>query len=125
MASERAVPDLRVLLGEISSEWEQILKRLAAADQGLKIVGQVNDSLRLLLEARTLQADVVVLSQLPDGSEPGICSHLVLELPNVIVVLVPASSAAHSLIRMVLYREQLPASGTALYSAIRGGVALL
>jgi AmiR/NasT family two-component response regulator len=124
VTSLRAVPDLRVLLGEISSEWEQTIQRLAAADQGLKIVGQVNDPLRLLLEAKTLRADVVVVSQLPDGSEPGICSHLVLELPNVIVVLVPASPGNHGLIRMVLFRELLPASDVALYSAIRGGVAL-
>jgi hypothetical protein len=123
VASQQAVPDLRVLLGEISSKWEQTIRRLATADPGLKIVGHVSDPLRLLLEAKTLGADVVVLSQLTDGSEPGICSHLLLELPNVIVVLVP-TAATNVLIRMVLYRELLPASDTALYSAIRGGVAL-
>jgi DNA-binding NarL/FixJ family response regulator len=107
-------------LGEINSEWASLVKRLAAADQGIKIVGQVKDPLYLLLQVKTLNVDVVVISQLPDGGEPGICSHLVLEVPNVTIVLVPTSAAPAMLTRMVLYRDQLPASEKALYAAIRG-----
>jgi DNA-binding NarL/FixJ family response regulator len=114
------MPGLRILLGEINSEWASLVKRLAAADQGIKIVGQVKHPLDLLLQAKTLNVDVVVISQLPDGGEPGICSHLVLEVPNVTIVLVPTSAAPAMLIRMVLYRDQLPASEKALYAAIRG-----
>jgi DNA-binding NarL/FixJ family response regulator len=107
-------------LGETNSEWASLVKRLAAADQGIKIVGQVKDPLYLLLQVKTLNVDVVVISQLPDGGEPGICSHLVLEDPNVTIVLVPNSAAPAMLTRMVLYRDQLPASEKALYAAIRG-----
>jgi hypothetical protein len=113
-------PGLRILLGEINSEWASLVKRLAAADQGIKIVSQVKDPLYLLLQVKTLNVDVVVISQLPDGGEPGICSHLVLEVPNVTIVLVPTSAAPAMLTRMILYRDQLPASEKALYAAIRG-----
>jgi hypothetical protein len=113
-------PGLRILLGEINSEWASLVKRLAAADQGIKIVGQVKDPLYLLLQVKTLNVDVVVISQLPDGGEPGICSHLVLEVPNVTIVLVPNSAAPAMLTRMILYKDQLPASEKALYAAIRG-----
>lgn len=119
MVSQKS-PVLRILLGEINSEWAYLLKRLAAVDPGIKIVGQVKDPLHLLLQAKTLNADVVVISQLLDGEEPGICSHLVLELPNVVIVLVPVSTAPAMLTRMVLYKDQLPASDKALYAAIRG-----
>jgi len=113
------LPGLRILLGEINSEWAYLLKRLAAVDPGIKIVGQVKDPLDLLLQAKTLNADVVVVSQLLDGGEPGICSHLVLELPNVVIVLVPVAAAPTMLTRMVLYKDQLPASENSLYAAIR------
>lgn len=115
------MPNLKVLLGAVSSEWDLALKRLAAADQGLKIVGQVADPVRLLLQAQALSADVIILSQLPDGSEPGVCSHLLLELPNVPILLLPASIGSALLTRTVLRREQLPATERALYSALRGG----
>lgn len=114
------MPSLRILLGEINSEWASLVKRLAAADQEIKIVGQVKAPLDLLLQAKMLNVDVVVISQLPDGEEPGICSHLVLEVPNVIIVLVPSSAAPAMLNRTVLYKDQLPASEQALYAAIRG-----
>jgi chemotaxis response regulator CheB len=115
----KTVPKRRVLLGELNSEWAHIVKQLASAHEEIRIVGEALDPLHLLLEAKNLNPDVVVLSELPGGGEPGICSHLVLELPNLIVVLVPVS-ANRLLTRMVLYRDHQPASGSGLYAAIRG-----
>ncbi len=71
------------MLGNISPEWSRLLIDLADFDDELEILGATKDLVGLLVELEELKADVVVRWQLQDGSEPGICSHLVLEHPNV------------------------------------------
>lgn len=83
------MPTARILLGPISPEWNRFLIQLAASDHELEIVGATDDLVDLLVEVQTLDAHVVVLTQLPNGNEPGICSHLVLEHPNLRVLLLP------------------------------------
>lgn len=98
------MPSARILLGPIAPEWNRFLTGLAASDHELQIVGVAEDLVDLLVEVKRLEADVVVLSQLPNGSEPGICTHLVLEHPNVRVLLLPAR--AHNLAFSLVLRKQ-------------------
>src|SRR5262249_29709069 len=71
----------------------------------LQIVGTAEDAMDVLLQAEQLKVNVVVLAQLPDGQEPGVCSHLMLEFPNVAVLLLPAAPVGDILWRMVLHKE--------------------
>ncbi len=96
---------VRILLGTIGAEWRRTLLELAQADSGLEIVGSAEEGIDLLLRAEQLKADVVVLAQLPGGGEPGICSHLMLEYPNVAVLLLPGNPEGEVLWRMVLRKE--------------------
>lgn len=95
----------RILLGAIGEGWKRTLLELVQADSDLEIVGTVEDAIDLLLQAEQLKADVVVLAQLPGGGEPGICSHLMLEYPNVAVLLLPDNAEGEVLWRMVLRKE--------------------
>jgi hypothetical protein len=96
---------VRILLGKIGAEWQRTLLDLAQADSELEIVGMVASAMDLLLQVEELKADVVVLSQVASGEEPGICSHLMLEYPDVAVLLLPSNPRRDALWRMVLRKE--------------------
>lgn len=105
---------VKILLGEIAAAWKHTLKELVAENGELQVVGEVEKPVDILLQAKSVSPDVVVLSQDPQGAEPGICSHLLLEYPNVVVVLVPCVGGSKILYRMALYREVRDASREAL-----------
>jgi DNA-binding NarL/FixJ family response regulator len=111
---------VRILLGRISPEWNHVLLQVVEADEELEIVGAAEDLVALLMQVEELKADVVVLSQLPDGSEPGICSHLVLEHPNVRVLLLPSCRGPNVPFSVVLRKDWLKdASRETLRSALQ------
>lgn len=96
---------LRILLGRLSADWMAIIAELVRQDHGLEIVGVLEGPLDVLLRTQELRPDVVVLSQLRGGGEPGICSHFLLEYPNVELLLLPASPNGSVLWRMILRKE--------------------
>jgi hypothetical protein len=100
----------RVLLGDIADEWKSMVEEVARHNPDVSIVGRVEKPLDLLLFAKNENVDVVLLSQEPDGSEPGVCSHFVLEFPNVVIVLVPVRGGTNVLCRIALSKEIRTAS---------------
>ena len=115
---------VRILLGKISAEWMAMVADLVGSDRGLEIVGVLESPLDILLRTKELSADVVVLSQLRGGGEPGICTHFLLEHPNVVLLLLPASPGERVVWRMVLEKSDCgKASRTTLHSALKGASA--
>ena len=112
------MPIMRILLGEIGTTWKSSIRELAKQHTGVEIVGEARDSLDVLLQVRNEHADVVIISQTPEGNEPGICSHLLLEYPNVVLILVPSDGGADVLCRMILCKEVRQASKEALLSML-------
>lgn len=104
----------RILLGDIADEWKSLVEEIARDNADVSIVGRVNKPLDLLLFAKNEHVDVVLLSQEPDGSEPGVCSHFVLEFPNVVIVLIPVKGGTNVLCRIALSKEVRTASREAL-----------
>jgi hypothetical protein len=96
---------VRILLGTIGAEWQRTLLDLAEADSDLEIIGTTASAMDLLLQVEERQADVVVLSQVAGKEEPGICSHLMLEYPDVVVLLLPGNPRRSALWQMVLREE--------------------
>jgi DNA-binding NarL/FixJ family response regulator len=111
---------VRILLGKIGAEWRSTLADLARQESDLEIVGQGDDALDILLQTQELKPDVVVLAQASGGGEPGVCSHLMLEHPNVVVLLLPSSSGLHVMWRMVLLKERWSeASKETIHAALK------
>lgn len=110
---------LKILLGDVSARWRRVLKELAQDDDRLQLVGEAGGPVEILLQTKKISADVVVLSQTVGGGEPGICSHLLLEYPNLVVVLVPIDSGPNIFYRLVLFREIVEASKDALHAMLR------
>lgn len=103
---------VRILLGGVSAQWRHTLADLTAAEPQLEIVGSTENPVALLVLAKELQADVIMLSLLPDGGEPGICSHLVLEHPNLDIILLPRDPNDAALVHMVLLKEHIRRTST-------------
>ena len=97
----------RILLANITPFWRLKLSQIVESDRDMETVGRVRDPLNLLIQAGKLQANVVVLMQLPEGEEPGICSHLLLEHPNMLVLLLPSRPDEQPIIRMQLRKEKI------------------
>jgi len=100
----------RILLGDISDDWKSIVEEIARDNPEISIVGRVTKPLDVLLFAKSENVNVVLLSQEPDGSEPGVCSHFVLEFPNVAILLVPVKGGTSELWRIALSKEVPPGS---------------
>jgi hypothetical protein len=113
------VNSVRILLGDITSRWKWVLIELAEEEKQLQIVGEAQGAMDILLQTKIQRADLVVLSQTPDGGEPGACSHLLLEYPNLTVVLVPSDTGQNMLYRMVLHKETQQASKEALRTMLQ------
>jgi DNA-binding NarL/FixJ family response regulator len=113
------MPNVRIVLGQISPEWNRTLIEAAHLDRALEIVGVAEDPVTLLMQVEELKADVVILSQLPDGTEPGICSHILLEHPNLCVLLLPTCRRSGAILSLVFRKERLKdASMETLRSAL-------
>jgi len=110
---------VKILLGDIEAGWRRVLRELAGENNQLEIIGEVKQAIDILLQAKKASADVVVLPQEIHGREPGICSHLLLEYPNLVVLLVPSNGGPNVLCRMVLYREIRDASKESLRIMLR------
>jgi hypothetical protein len=105
----------------IDAEWKRLLMDVVESDSDLKVVGIAESAMDILLQAEDRKADVVVLAELPGGGEPGICSHLMLEYPNVAVVLLPCEPRYGVLRRMVLRKESWQeVSQEILLAALKG-----
>lgn len=86
------------------------------------IVGEVEKPIDLLFQTTNVQPHIVALSQSEGGGEPGICSHLLLECPGVVILLLPPMSGAGRLSWMVLCKGAEPDSSlTSLRAALRRG----
>lgn len=109
----------KILLGKIANEWKTIAEEIARDDVNLSIVGEADKPIDTFLKTRDEDVDIVVLSQEPDGSDPGLCSHFLLEYPNIVLVLVPVKDGPNVLCRTAMYREVETASKEAFRNMLR------
>ena len=63
----------------------EIMKALVQRQEDMEVVGEILDPIGLLVAVREREADAVILT-LKDCEEPGLCSHLVAEYPNLIIL---------------------------------------
>lgn len=97
----------RILLGAMSEEWRRLFATIAEKYPDLEICGYIEQPIDLLVKTGLLKPDAVVLSLLKNGEEPGIYSHLLLEYPNVGVLMLPIHPGAERLQWMMLRKEML------------------
>lgn len=84
--------ECRVLLAVDSPVVRDALRRLLDREEGVHLVGEATDPLELLVAVREKGANVVVHSWPHSHAAPGVCSLLLHEYPDLLIVAIPADS---------------------------------
>ena len=81
---------------------------MLADDPSLEIVGEVIHPIDILLELGSTQAEVVVIDLPASEEDPGLCSHLLAEYPEVKVVAVSSGGETSIVYETGIIRRYLP-----------------
>lgn len=85
---------IRVLLANRPRMMREVVRETIEHQEDMEVVGEVLDPLGLLMAVRETGADAVILA-LKGPEEPGLCSHLLAEYPNLTIIgLAPDSKTA-------------------------------
>ncbi len=76
---------IRILLANRPPMMLEIMREIVQRYEDMEVVGEVLDPIGLLVAVREREADAVILT-LKDYEEPGLCSHLVTEYPNLTIL---------------------------------------
>ncbi|HEX8185339.1 MAG TPA: hypothetical protein VF747_11320 [Blastocatellia bacterium] len=111
---------VNVLLAIRSHAAREYLRRLIQSQQDMVIVGVETDPVEILLATAETEAQVVVLDLLEGNADPGICSHLLTEFPQLLILALSSNRDTGILYRQRIVKKRLnaPSDGEIL-SAIR------
>ena len=111
---------VRVLLANRPRALRARLARLLQRQSDIEVVGTVLDPIKLLVAVEDTQADVVVVT-LPDSGEiPGICSHLLHEYPQLLILALSLACTRACVYRQTITVEQLSdTSDEGILTAVR------
>jgi DNA-binding NarL/FixJ family response regulator len=88
------VSKITILLANLPQMMREVLRSIIAYQVDMEIVGEFPDPVELLLAAKETRADAVIV-EMAGTEEPGLCSHLLAECPNItILVLALAGNIA-------------------------------
>ena len=98
---------VKVLLADIPHVLRAYLEELLQHHSDVEMSGTVSDPVELLIAVEDTQADVVVV-RLPDSEEmPSICSHLLAEYPQLLILALSPDSTRACVYRQVTVVEPL------------------
>ena len=101
---------MKVLLAVESPDRRELLRKLIEHEPGLELVGEVADPIDLLVEVKRWQADLVVQEWPASEETPGICSHLLIEYPDLLLVGIPRDSEHVFLCRQAVSKKKFPST---------------
>lgn len=99
---------IRVLFAVESSAVCNRLRDLIGQDPDVEVVGEVADPIDLLVAVNRTQADVAIVKWPQSGELPGICSHLLTEYPDLLVIGIPLREDRAYACRQRIARTRLP-----------------
>ena len=106
-ATEAMDYSVKVLLANRPAVLRISLATLLQQQSDIEVVGTVLDLKELLIAVGDTQADVVVLT-LPDSGEiPGICSHLLYEYPQLLILALSSARTKACIYRQAITVEPL------------------
>jgi two-component system response regulator DevR len=113
-------PLVKVLLANRPEALRTGLATLLQQQSDIEVIGTVLDPIELLVAVGDTQADVVVVT-LPDSGEmPGICSHLLHEYPQLLILALSSARTKACIYRQAITVEPLAdVSDEGILSAVR------
>ena len=85
---------IKVLLASQPKMLADVVRNMVVRQSDMEVVGEVPDSITLLLTARAQTVDVVIVTPLDWEEEPSVCRHLLAEHPQLKIVTLPANGEA-------------------------------
>lgn len=76
---------IRILLANRPRMMRELVRKMIQGQPDMEVVGEVLGPLDVLMAVRDREADAVILA-LEDYEEPGLCSHLLAEYPNLTIL---------------------------------------
>lgn len=120
------VETIKIITTDIPGKTDGLLKELILSQSNMELVGEASDPISLLLTVKDTQADVVIMGHEWPGSIPGICTHLLAEYPDLLVLTIPAHSNRAVLYQRRISQDEIPyASPEDLIAAIDKAIASL
>ena len=74
----------------------------------MEIVGEADNTIDILLKVGTTHADVVAIDLPPTGEDPGLCSHLLSEYPQVKIIAISEEGDTAVTYESGVVRKYLP-----------------
>jgi DNA-binding NarL/FixJ family response regulator len=111
---------VKVLLANRPEALRTVLVTLLQSQDDIEVVGLILDPVELLVAVEDTHADVVVLT-LPDSGEmPGICSHLLHEYPQLLILALSSDRTRAYVYRQAITVEPLvDMSDESILTAVR------
>ncbi len=75
---------IKILLANRPRLMREVMREIFEDQSDMEVVGEVLDPLGLLVAVKEMEADVVILA-VKGSEEPGLCSHLLAEFPNLTI----------------------------------------
>lgn len=93
---------VKILMVDVPSGLRNLLQDVIQRQENMLVVGEAFDPIDLLLTVNETDADVVIMGHSQADSMPGICTHLLIEFPILLVLTVSTIDQ-----RAFLYRRQI------------------
>jgi DNA-binding NarL/FixJ family response regulator len=98
---------VRVLLANRPQALRTHLAQLLQLQSDIEVVGTVLDPIELLIAVEDTQADVVVVTLPDSGDIPSICSHLLYEYPQLLILALSSARIRACVYKRAMTVEQL------------------
>jgi len=115
------VKKIKILLANRPRMMRELVRELIERqkDEEMEVVGEVLDPLDILVAVREMEADAVILA-MRDSEEPGLCSHLLAEYPDLTIVGIASEGESAFIEQRTPQRQQIPeVSGANILTALR------
>lgn len=114
---------IRVLLGVQPQLLAEVIRFMVEAQADMEVVGEEAERVALLLRARPMAIDVVVIAPLDSATEPAICRQLLLEHPLVRIVTLSGKGTEAYVYAAAVARQRIEESSEAsILGAMRDGI---
>lgn len=110
---------VKVLLANKPRMLRESLRSIIDRELDLEVVAEEPDLVELLAAVDRTGADVVIVNLPESGEVPGICSHLLYEYPDLLILALSPVKGEAFAYRLTISRSQLNATEKSLLAAIR------
>ncbi len=112
--------NVRVLLANRPRMLRESLRGMLERQADIEVTAVAPDPVELLAEVGRTEAEVVLVTLPESGGDPGICSHLLAQYPELLVIALSPVDERAVVFKQVITREELmPLAERDLLQAIR------